>query len=363
VNYQGQQDQQDRQERNELLAIREYYEGKTIVESYPPALYLELTANCDLDCVMCPVKSKYDPRLDMSQGTFLPYVKYVELRGYGETLVLNNVISYLEYTEPFSCQFSILTNLNTIDQEVLAYLMRRRFLLGISFDGATRETFERIRRGSAFSRILDNLRYVVSLREQLGRSKTTPTLHVTVQQANLGEISDIVRLARDLDIRSVRLSPIFLNKYTGADGSFSSFVISMQRAAWEAASLAANLGIKLELRGMLSAEKNSSDCASPWMIAYITYSGNVQPCLTMQTVTPGRSWTENSYLAYGNVNQEKFSMIWNNEKFQSLRKGLSNKNVTSECGRCIGLGRNASIAAKGCGIPSSLSMIASRERE
>jgi len=62
-------------------------------------------------------------------------------------------------------------------------------------------------------------------------------------------------------------------------------------------------------------------CLSPWMTAYVYPDGSVKPCLAVD------------YTA-GLVQEESFSSIWRNDRFNQFRKKLKKINLFPICPKC-----------------------------
>jgi len=67
-------------------------------------------------------------------------------------------------------------------------------------------------------------------------------------------------------------------------------------------------------------------CLSPWLVAYVFPDGQVRPCL-------------NSGYSFGNIKEEKFVRIWNNEKARKFREILRSNKIFPVCSRCTELYR------------------------
>ncbi len=67
-------------------------------------------------------------------------------------------------------------------------------------------------------------------------------------------------------------------------------------------------------------------CLSPWMTVYIFPDGRVGPC-------------EELNLYFGNIRNENFKDIWNNEQFLKFRKVLKERKIFPVCTRCTELYR------------------------
>lgn len=76
--------------------------------------------------------------------------------------------------------------------------------------------------------------------------------------------------------------------------------------------------------GSKGANLTEERCRAPWHTAWILPNGDVSPC--------------SSFIA-GNLREEKFSRIWNNDRFYSFRKILRERGQFPQCKRCCGLRR------------------------
>ena len=67
-------------------------------------------------------------------------------------------------------------------------------------------------------------------------------------------------------------------------------------------------------------------CLSPWMVSYIFPDGSVRPCQSLN-------------FSAGNVKDNTFSRIWNNEKYMRFRKITKKEKKYPVCTRCTELYR------------------------
>jgi len=62
-------------------------------------------------------------------------------------------------------------------------------------------------------------------------------------------------------------------------------------------------------------------CLSPWMVAYVFPDGSVRPCLSLN-------------YAVGNIKQDSFRNIWNNERYMRFRNIVKRERAFPVCTRC-----------------------------
>jgi MoaA/NifB/PqqE/SkfB family radical SAM enzyme len=79
-----------------------------------------------------------------------------------------------------------------------AEMFEKLDVLNISIDGATKTTYELLRRGGSYEKIIENLEFV----KQLDK-KFTVRLHMVVQKENFKEIFDMIELAKKYNVDRV----------------------------------------------------------------------------------------------------------------------------------------------------------------
>ena len=77
--------------------------------------------------------------------------------------------------------------------------------LGVSIDGASRDTYERLRLGGRWDKVMENLECISELRRRLGFRFT---LHMVVQRGNYHEMMDMVEMGKALGADEVYLNRI-----------------------------------------------------------------------------------------------------------------------------------------------------------
>jgi MoaA/NifB/PqqE/SkfB family radical SAM enzyme len=115
---------------------------------------------------------------------------------------------FMEQTpERENIKYSILTNglmLKDFAPRV-PYVIQNLKELGVSIDGATRETYEKLRLGGKWDKINENLQHISQLKQQHGFRFI---MHFVVQQDNYHEMEDIVMLGEKYNADRVWFSRI-----------------------------------------------------------------------------------------------------------------------------------------------------------
>lgn len=348
---------------NQHLAYQEFIEGKTRLESRPFKYIIEMTQNCNFKCVMCP--QSFDPKfknyskdLNMNPEVFrrlaeqvFPYASFVDLRGFGETTILPWWPETVEYLAGFPLiEWHLVTNMSIPKPELWARMIQVGFSLGVSFDGATAQTFEAIRKKAKFDRILENLR---SSTDAVKKFNSGFVYFIsTIQSLNYHEMPDIVRLASEYNVPEVQFKMV--QGGVNSLGSVSSQDIS--KYSKEAIAVAIASGVRVNfndwkftegldrdwvrsadqirvqraphpleqffsakdagLQGLITDTHKVSvaqKCFKPFSFLYINYLGKAGTCNHMMYP---------DLLEMGDFSSMSLSEVWNSSSYQDFRSQL-----------------------------------------
>jgi len=374
-------------EENKRRAWDSFLSGDLTLESRPFRASIEISRNCDLKCIMCPRSQRaeyreHHPEYDMAPELFqeiareiFPHLEEAHLQGFGETVISPHWMRILELCRPFAetTRFSLVTNLNRKDDEMWREMVRMGFAIVFSCDGATPGTFEAIRRGSRFERILANLKVIQKALHDTGRGKLF--FLVVLQKLNHEEMPAFIDLAarygaeqvvfssvqdevsmdpRDLlpalvkhPLRRLASLPAYvqrcaaaLAKLPGRPGNLGLYdlprprLMELKRRTLErakttgvkvtftdgffggvekpaAAPRLESLGHEEGLRESVRVAVHHK-CFKPFSHVVVNYRGDVGLCCHRIS---DRSWEQ-----MGNLRESSFDEIWNSERYREIRK-------------------------------------------
>lgn len=173
---------------------------------------LDVTNKCNLKCRMCYFS--YDEVFDrraiyMSPEAFevvarevFPWAGMVVLSAGSEPLVHPDFAGLLEIAKPYRPpSFKFLTNGQLLTPEIAEAVIRCGVTeIHVSIDGATRETYEWVRRGGSFDRLVKNLEMLTQLKTDLKSQTPVLQFNVTLMRCNVDELGEFARLARRLGV-------------------------------------------------------------------------------------------------------------------------------------------------------------------
>ncbi len=178
----------------------------------PRKLYVEITADCDLDCAMCPRHTWNEPGGPMPAETFsaiirqladLPSVERVNLGGYGEPTAHPLFFDFVRQAKDASLAVEAVTNATHLDHDGCERLIDLQLdRLVISVDGVTESASEMLHPGS-FEQVASLLRRMHQ--RKLTRQSALPvtTVEFVATKRNIHELPKLHDLARTLGFHEI----------------------------------------------------------------------------------------------------------------------------------------------------------------
>ena len=149
----------------------------------PTYIQLEPVGQCNLRCQMCAIQFRqdgppYGPPAFMPFDTFTRLVdqfdglREMHLQGLGEPMMHPRFFDMVAYAVGKGIKVSTNTNLTLLTpQRAEKCVTSGLASLHVSLDGATAETFERIRVRAHFDRVTRNIELLVATRDRLGSDR------------------------------------------------------------------------------------------------------------------------------------------------------------------------------------------------
>ncbi len=332
----------------------------TLHPPLPAELQVEVTGSCNLRCRMCLVR--YRPPIDRAAGampfeTFrrlvdaLPGLRALVLQGLGEPLLAPDLERMVAYAAARGITTGFNTNATLLTPARAEPLVRAGLAwLCVSLDGATAATYEAIREGASFARVVENLNELVALRRRLGLGRPRLRLVFVAMRRNVHELPELVRLAAGWGVEHVwvqNLAHAFtdtdpagayreIREFTAGEALWAGEAGAARAAFAEARRLAGRLGVELRLPrvdaggGSGTASRTprrpgTPGCDWPWRSAYVAHDGKVQPCCMLMGADRG---------VLGDLTREDFAGVWSGAAYVAFRRALLGPEPPAVCRGC-----------------------------
>lgn len=265
------------------------------VRGAPFRLWIETASCCNLRCVMCPNKE-----LAASQKGLMPldlfrkvidecryFASDVYLHHRGEPLLNPALFDMIAYARQAGLKTRFHTNGALLDEDkARRLLIAGPNLVSFSFDGFSKEIYEKIRVGAVFETTLSNIIRLAELRNKQGLTKPYIVIE-KIRFKNLPAPADqrqIVETERRL-------------RAAGIDE-----IIEKEEYVWAEENTPAAI-----------APHPGAVCTFPWYAVVICADGTVTPC----------PQDFHAHMRLGNVNNATLLEIWNGAAYQNLRRQMT----------------------------------------
>ncbi|MBI3011142.1 MAG: SPASM domain-containing protein [Candidatus Omnitrophica bacterium] len=259
--------------------------------AFPAHLDIETTDACNLRCIMCVqgigegvkdtgmIEMDFAKRL-IDEGArnglysikfnwrgepalhsgLAELVRYAKARGILEVQFNTNGIPYTE---------------SKIRELVLSGLDRVIF----SMDGASKDTYERIRVGSSYDKLVENVKFFHAIREALGRERPFIRIQMVRMKANQHEVDQFVEMWKPF-VDDIRIEDVS-DRGQGEQLSVGDWVTTGRKR-----------------------------CPQPWQRMVVSRDGKVLPCCA--------DWHREFII--GDATQESLKAIWRGKRMEMMRQ-------------------------------------------
>ena len=256
----------------------------------------------------------------------------VKLQGMGEPLLNPDFFKMVEYAVAHHLWVRTTTNASLLHLNDNYKKMIDAGIgeIQISIDGATKETFEGIRRGSDFDLVVNNCKLLNSYAEQVGGAWRT-SCWMLVQKENVHEVEQLLELAAKMKFTrltySIAISDWSKDNWTEINSKKETKDIFTEEYAQKLVHRGKELGIEVTFWDgkdkYVHDEKKNRICAWLFGRAYISADMRIVPCCVV---------SDSNTCDMGNAGN--FMEEWNNNKYQELRRLHLEGKIPKMCRNC-----------------------------
>ncbi|MBI4062708.1 MAG: SPASM domain-containing protein [Elusimicrobia bacterium] len=292
------------------------YHNRFIRPPNSPNLFaIETTSVCNLACVMCPYPIMERPKEFMDEALFKKIVDQwshssylVRLHNLGEPLLDKRIASLINYAASRGVRAEISTNCTALTEtrgrEILG---SRLFQIILSLDGASKTTYEHIRKRAEFDRVVANIHAFLKIKEEIN-SPVRVVLQIILMNETVSEVDNFIRQWHSYRDKGI-VNELRIKR-------FSTWANQVQKIS----QLADN-----KLRYYPQQESQRVPCRYLWESVVVLQDGRVVPCC----------FDYEGKLALGDLNKQTLQEIWQGEPLRQLRQShLEGKFDNELCRSC-----------------------------
>ncbi len=265
---------------------------KELNKKFPLGVDIGTTNLCNAACIMCPhSKLKKMGTMDMNlykkiiDNCHKLNIKIITLSFFGEPFLDKTIVKKIKYAKEKGMTVGFYSNASLLTEELSKEIIEAKLdSITISFDGATKETYEKIRKNLKFEVTKRNVLGLINIRKRLNKKNPKINLVLVELEENKREIKKFYNEWKEkvegINIINMRNWANDIQK----EGTKESFHF--------------NKKIKRK------------PCALIWLKMVVDWNGDVVLCCD--------DWNHSTIL--GNLKNQTIEEIWNGEKLRAIRQ-------------------------------------------
>ena len=318
-----------------LTSLRDKVVAKKSLKKRPWRLFqVESAIACNLKCVMCPwreIAKKVENRGIMTPEVwqairpYLDRVQSVDFTGGGEPLLQPRLPEWIADASSAGCETGFLSNGLLLTEEKLKKILDSGInWMCISMDGADAEMYNKIRVGSNFDRVCENVANTARLRT--GHTPKT-MINFVLMDINCHQMEDMVKLAARLGVDQLNFKQcdVIRGQEGKGFGLFASEesreIRRLQKSLEKARRLAKRLNLKTTAFAFTPQELSVCE-QDPRDSLFVRYDGTVAPCINLALGGPTTFLGDEVSMPsvhYGKLPGEDLMDLWESESCQFYR--------------------------------------------
>lgn len=312
--------------------VNNWLDGKNI---YPIYAEISPSGTCNHRCTYCALdfmdyRSRFldtdllKERLSEMASLGLKSVMYA---GEGEPLLHKDICEIINHTKKVGIDVALTTNGVLLNESLVESMLSSMTWIKVSINGATKETYAKIHRTKPedFDRVIRNMSYAAEIRKEKGY-KCTLGMQIMLLPENSQEISLLAQKARDIGMDYLVVKPYSQHPLSRTtqykDIKYGDYLHLIDKLN---AFNDKNFSVIFRINTMKKwdeGKRNYKHCYALPFWSYIDAAGTVWGCSAYLT---------DERFRYGNIHENTFREIWENQKRLISIRWAEAKLDTHEC--------------------------------
>lgn len=299
-----------RNEKSRLVELQ-LKKRPSFVSWMPNSLIIEPGTICQLKCHFCPqsyddfdLKKEFLKFNDFKKiiDYFEDFVTDINLFNWGEPLLNAYLPEMIIYASEKKICTVVHSNLIFLTENLAEKLIKSGLsVLVASIDGASEESYQVYRKGGSFTVAFENLKLLLNKKKKLKMKTPDIIWKFLIFKHNEHEIEKAKYIAQEIEAH-------IDFKFACTQGEFEP-TLEQYNSKDFVSKFVKNYGFP---------------CDQLWRSPVILSNGDVLPCCMV---------SQKKYVV-GNMFKQNFKNIWNNEKYQSLRRIVAGKAIADDSSFC-----------------------------
>lgn len=302
----------------------------------PRYIEIEVTTVCDKKCIFCEHTHWSRDTQEIRHLKFdefkhivnqFPNVRWVNLTGEGSAFLNKDYFRMLRYLrEKYDTSIYLVDHLSDLNENELDELIELVDGIYVSIDGATKETYEKIKVGCSFENVLKNLKYIINKKKELKQYKPDLNIRYILTKDNFHEVPLFIDLInslatpKDIDVGMINFTGLlYFNEIK------QWYIDKFPEETVREVRKRVNSGVFFRFEHCIDELNPPPHKCYAWMEPYIMMGGYVLPCCSV-LMSNNRPFLRK--YSFGNVFEQDFKEIWSSKRYKTFRKTITNPNAS-----------------------------------
>ena len=316
-------------EGGELALLNFLYRAKPDITPLPFKLEMEHTTQCDKKCIFCEHTYWNEKpqviRLQEFKHTIdqFPGLRWMNITGEGSGFLNPDFMKMIEYSRSRGISVNFVDEMEFVDEEKARKLIELGVnCIWVSMDGATQETYEKVKVGCDFYKVIGNIKKLTQLKKEYNSPFPNLCFRFIASTMNYHEIPMMPKLLHEMDCmgEGSKLEFVGVLKFKEIEH------YHIKEIPQEIVEKTRKEAEKYNMPVFFShtEEENLPDISkcSAWVEPYIMMGGYVVPCCAVMMSNRREFLREH---ALGNINEKSMKEIWNSERYIKMRRLIPQK--------------------------------------
>lgn len=296
---------------------------------YPFKLEFEHTTVCNKKCILCEHTywNEKTDRVNLENFKKIidqfPNLIWMNVTGEGSGFLNPDFMDMLQYLSARNISINFVDELDFLDEERAKKLIELSVnCIWVSMDGAVKETYEKIKVGCDFDKVVNNIKLITKLKQETGSPFPIFCFRFIVNTLNYHEMPKMVELIHSLNCfgEGSRLEFVGVLKFPEIEQYYMPEIPT--EIVEETYKKAKELGVPIIFSHPEESQLPDIRNCSAWTEPYIMMGGYVLPCCAV-IMSNKREFLRQH--ALGNVNEKSFKEIWYSERYTKMRQLIPSK--------------------------------------
>jgi MoaA/NifB/PqqE/SkfB family radical SAM enzyme len=306
---------------------------------YPTSIEIEVSTACPFKCTICEHTYWSEPSKNMSFEQLKSIVdqfkdmKFIALTGIGENFLNKDFLKMYRYIKskwPAS-YLELYDNFFYLTEDMSKQLLDINLeKIIVSIEAATKETYEAIRVGSNFQRVLENIRSFIELKKERNLHFPEVVFHFIINKVNYHEIVPYMEMVKSLGGEKIFFTNM-LHRYEAVEHLYLETENFPDAIRETLKAKAKELCLNVSWNWDTAKDKKPMSGCTLWYQPFVYVTGHVVPCCAMNEGNVRAFQKEN---ALGNVFETSFRDLWYSDRFKTFRRDIARGKAHPLCQDC-----------------------------